>query len=135
VEHNLSDGEVESHHVLYWKRDGVLEEPQRKMPKTSGRLKPEFVKNFGTPLDSIISIFPLIYWKIISRETNDNTHVNLEQQFTRTGKRTTSGSMCTHDTTFQEILPFYGILMMMVLFPLPVATYTAYLIYGSPMFP
>jgi hypothetical protein len=40
VEENLADGEVESHHGLYWKRDGVLEEPQRKMPKTIGRLKP-----------------------------------------------------------------------------------------------
>jgi hypothetical protein len=40
VEHNLADSEVESHHGLYWKRDGVLEEPQPKMPKTSGQLKP-----------------------------------------------------------------------------------------------
>jgi hypothetical protein len=54
VEQNLADVEVESHHGLYWKHDGVIEEPQCKMPKTSGRLKPEFVKNFGTPLDSIL---------------------------------------------------------------------------------
>jgi hypothetical protein len=86
VDHNLADGEVESHHGLYWKRAGVLEEPQRKMLKTIGRLKPEFVKKFCTPLDLIMSIFPLIKWKIISRETNDNAHMKLEQQFAMTGK-------------------------------------------------
>jgi hypothetical protein len=123
VEHNLADGEVESHHCLYWKCDGVLEEPQRKMPKMSGRLKPGFEKNFGTPLDSIMSIFPLIYWKIIYRETNDNAHVKLEQQFATTGKRTISGSRWTRHTTFQEILQFYGIPMMMVMFHLPGAAY------------
>jgi hypothetical protein len=101
VEHNLPDGEVEYHHGLYWKRDGVLEELQRKMPKTSGRLKLEFVKNFGTPLDSIMSICPSVYWKIISRHTNDNAHVKLEHQFAMTGKRTISGSMWTHDAMFQ----------------------------------
>jgi hypothetical protein len=84
VEQNFADGEVESHHGLYWKRDGVLEQPQRKMPKTIGKLKPQFVKNFGNPIDSIMSIFPLIYWKIISRETNDNAPMKLEQQFTTT---------------------------------------------------
>jgi hypothetical protein len=129
VEENLADGEVEYHHGLYWKRDGVLEEPQRKMLKTSGWLKPEFVKNFSTPLDLIMSIFPLIYWNIISRETNDNTHMKLEQQFATTGKHTISGSRWTHDTTFKEILQFYGILMMMVMFPLHGATYTAYWTY------
>jgi hypothetical protein len=135
VEQNLADGEVESHHGLYWKHDGVLEKPHRKMPRTIGRLKPEFVKNFGTPLDSIMSIFPLIYWKIISRETNDNAHMKVEQQFSTTGKRTISGSRWTHDTTFQEILQLYGILMMVVVFPLPDATYTAYWSYSSSKFP
>jgi hypothetical protein len=126
VEENLADGEVESHHGLYWKRDAVLEEPQRKMSKTSGRLKTELVKNFSTPLDLIMSIFPLIYSKIISRETHDNARMKLEQQFATTGKHTISGSRWTHDTTFKEIIKLYGILMMMVLFPLPGATYTAY---------
>jgi hypothetical protein len=105
------------------------------MPQTIGRLKPEFAKNFGTPLDSIMSIFPLIYRKIISRETNDNAHMKLEQQFTMTGKYIISGSRRTHDTTFKEILQFYGILLMMVLLPLPGAIYTSYWSYGSPMFP
>jgi hypothetical protein len=38
VDQNIADCEVESHHGLNWKRDGVLEEPQYKMPKMSGRL-------------------------------------------------------------------------------------------------
>jgi hypothetical protein len=33
------------------------------------------------------------------------------------------------------MLHFYGILMMMVMFPLYGSSYTAYWIYGSPMFP
>jgi hypothetical protein len=82
-----------------------------------------------------MSIFPLIYWKIISRETNDNAHMNLEQQFATTGKHTISGSRWTHNTIFKEILQFNGILMMMVLFPLPGATYTSYWTYVSPLLP
>jgi hypothetical protein len=79
------------------------------MPKKNGRLKAEFMKNFGTPLDSIMSIFPLIYWKIISREMNDNAHMKLEQQVATAGKRTISGSRWTSNTTFQEILQcFHG---------------------------
>jgi hypothetical protein len=38
------------------------------------------------------------------------------------------------DTTFQEILQFYGILMMGVMFPLHDTTWTACWSYGSPMF-
>jgi hypothetical protein len=39
-----------------------------------------------------------------------------------------------HNTTYLDILHFYGILMMMVLFPLPGTPYTAYWMYASPMF-
>jgi hypothetical protein len=34
VEHNLAEGEVESNHGLYWRCDGVLEEPLRRMPRS-----------------------------------------------------------------------------------------------------
>jgi hypothetical protein len=129
VEHNLADSEVEYHHGLYWRRDGILKEPLHNMQKTCGRLNPEYVKNFGTPLASIMSICPLIYWNIISCESNDNALIKLDQQFTKIGKHTISRSR------FQKILQLYGILMMMVLFPLPGATYTAYWSYGSPKFP
>jgi hypothetical protein len=105
------------------------------MPKMIGRLKPEFMKNFSTLLDSIMSIFPLIYWKNSSCETNEKVHMKLQQQLAMMGKHTISGSRLTHDTTFKEILQLYGILMMMVMLPLPGATYTAYWTYGSPMFP
>jgi hypothetical protein len=40
----LANKNVENHHGLYWQRDGVLEEPQNKMPFLRGRLKPEYVK-------------------------------------------------------------------------------------------
>jgi hypothetical protein len=66
---------------------------------------------------------------------NDNAHMKLGQQFDMTRKRTIYESRWTHDTICKEILQFYGILMMMVLFHLPGATYTAYWSYGSPMFP
>jgi hypothetical protein len=135
VEQNLADVEEEPHNGFYWKSDGFLEEPQHKMRKTIGRLKAELLKNFGTPLNSIMSIFPLIYWKTISREMNYNAHMKLEQQLSTTGKRTIYGARWTHDTTFKDILQLYGILMMMVMFPLPGATCTAYWRYGSPMFP
>jgi hypothetical protein len=93
------------------------------------------VKSFGTPLDFTMSIFPLIYRKIISRETNDSAHINLEHQLATSCNRAISGSRWTHDTPFQKILQFYGILMMVVLFPFPGATYIIYWRYGSPMFP
>jgi hypothetical protein len=69
---HLRDQDVENHHGVYWKRDGLLEAPVNKMANTRGRLKPEMVRNFAKPLTSFMSIFPLVYWKIISRETNEN---------------------------------------------------------------
>jgi hypothetical protein len=36
IEQNIVDGEVESYHGLYWRGDGVLGEPQRKMSKMRG---------------------------------------------------------------------------------------------------
>jgi hypothetical protein len=104
------------------------------MPFSRGHLKPEYVKNFAMPLDSITSIFSLIYWKIIARESNDNAQTKFDLQFLKNGKRTISGCHWTHDTRYTEILQFYGILMMMVLSPLPGATNTAYWTYASPMF-
>jgi hypothetical protein len=130
----LANEKVDIHNGLYWQRDGVLEEPQIKMPFSRGRLKPKYVKNSATPLDSIMSIFPLIYWKVIARESNDNAQMKLNLQFLKNGKRTISGCRWTHETTYTEILQFYGILMMIVLFPLPRETCTAYWTYASPMF-
>jgi hypothetical protein len=56
----LANEDVENHHGLYWNcdGDGVLKEPQNKMPFARGRLKPEYVNNFVTPLDSMMSIPP-----------------------------------------------------------------------------
>jgi hypothetical protein len=130
----LANENVKTPNGLYWQRDGVLEEPQNKMSFLRGRLKPEYVKNFATPLVSIMSIFPLIYWKIIARESNDNAQTKLDLQFLKNGKQTISGCRWTNETTYTENLQFYGILMMMVFFPLPGATYTAYWTYASPMF-
>jgi hypothetical protein len=56
----LANEDVESHPGLYWNRNGVLEEPRKKMPFDSRRLKPEYANNFAMPLDSIMSILPLI---------------------------------------------------------------------------
>jgi hypothetical protein len=92
VEHNLDDGDVESHHELYWKRDGLLEQPLNKMLKMCDPLKPEYVKNFGTPLDSIMSVFPWIYWKILYHDSNSNAIIKIDQQFFKIGKRIISGS-------------------------------------------
>jgi hypothetical protein len=129
----LANQNVETHHGLYWQRDGVLEEP-KKMPFLRRRLKPEFVKNFATPLNSIMPIFPLMYWKLIARELNDNIQTKLDLKFLKNGKRTISGCRWTHETTYTEIFKFYGILIIMVLFLLPGATYTSYWTYASPIF-
>jgi hypothetical protein len=40
----LANENIETHHGLYWQRDGVLEEPKHKMPFSRRRLKPECVK-------------------------------------------------------------------------------------------
>jgi hypothetical protein len=104
--------------MVFWKS-------LKKMPFSHGRLKLEYVNNFVTPLDSMMSISPLIYWKIVVHESNDNAQIKLDLQFQNNGKRTISRARWTHDTMYIEILRFYGILMMMVLFPLPGAAYTA----------
>jgi hypothetical protein len=68
VQHSgLESEDVETHHGLYWQLDGVLEEPKKKS-FFARTFKPEYVENFATPLDSIMTILPLINWKIIVRE-------------------------------------------------------------------
>jgi hypothetical protein len=62
---HLPDQDVENFRGLYWKHDGVLEAPVSKMTDPHGRHIPEKVCNFAKP------VFPLVYWKIISRETNN----------------------------------------------------------------
>jgi hypothetical protein len=74
-----------------------------------------------------MSIFPLIYWKIIAKQTNKYAEWRMEQQFLKNNNHTVSGAN-------QEIIHFYGMLNFMCLFPLPGATYTTYGEYGSPMF-
>jgi hypothetical protein len=125
----LVSEDVENHHGLCWNHGGVLEEPHNKMNVSRRSLKPEYVNNFSMPLDSMMSIPPLIYLKIISRELTENAQIKLELQFKKMGKRTISGCRWTHHATFIEILQFYGIFMMMALFPLPGALYTAYWTY------
>jgi hypothetical protein len=67
---SLRDNRFEEHHGLVWKRDGVLAEPNKIAP-TEGRLIPEKAHNFKTPLHYVMSILPLIYWKIITEQTNE----------------------------------------------------------------
>jgi hypothetical protein len=105
------------------------------MAPTEVHLIPEKARNFRTPLHSFMSIFPLVYWKIISEQTNKYAALRLKEQFLKNGKRTISGAKWAHDTTYQEIIHFYGLLIFMCLYLLHVATYTTYWDYGSPMFP
>jgi hypothetical protein len=87
---HLRDQDVENHHGVYWKRDGVLAAPVKKMAGTQGRLKSEKVCSFAKPITSFMLIFPLVYWKIISRETNDNAKERLDMQLYNNGRRTIS---------------------------------------------
>jgi hypothetical protein len=80
-------------------------------------------------------IFPLVYWKIVTLVSNDNVHIQLDQLFLNTGKGTISGSRWTNETTLQDMIQLYGILMMVDMPLFPGATYTAYWTYGLPMFP
>jgi hypothetical protein len=53
---HLHDRDVENHHGVYWKHDGVLEASVNKMTDTSGRLKPEEVRKFYKHVTSFICI-------------------------------------------------------------------------------
>jgi hypothetical protein len=116
---HLRDQDVENHHGLHWKRDGVLEHPVNNMANMWGRLKSEKVHNFAKPLIYFMLIFPLVYWKIISRETNENSKEQLAMQVSKNRRRTISGARWTHDTNYQDIMGFYAILIQIVVFPLP----------------
>jgi hypothetical protein len=74
---HICDQDVEIHHHLYLKRDGVLEAPFNNMANTHGRLNSERVCNFSKPLTYFTSIFPIVHWKLISRETSDNAKERL----------------------------------------------------------
>jgi hypothetical protein len=104
------------------------------MAPTEGRLIPEKARNFKTPLYYFMSIFPLAYWKIIAEQTNKYAEWWMEQQFLNNDKRTLSGAKSSCDTTYQEIVKFYAVLIFMWLFLLTGANYTTYWEYGSPMF-
>jgi hypothetical protein len=84
----LANEDVENHHGFYRNHDGVLEEPQNKIPFARGRLNPEYVNNFAMPLYSMMSISPLIYWKIIARQLNDTSQIKRDLQSQKNGKRT-----------------------------------------------
>jgi hypothetical protein len=96
------------------------------MAPTEGHLIPEKSRNSKTPLHAFMLIFYLIHWNIIAEQTNEYAEWRMEQQFLNNGKRTISRSKWDHDTTYQEIINFYGMLIFMCLFPFPGATYTAY---------
>jgi hypothetical protein len=72
---------------LYWKRDGVLKAPANKMAEASGRLTPEKVHNFDKHITYFMLVFPLVYWKIICRETNVNSQDRLAMQVSNNGKK------------------------------------------------
>jgi hypothetical protein len=131
---SLRDNDVEEHHGLVWKRDGALDDPN-KMALSEGRLIPEKARSFKTPLHSFMSIFPLVYWKIVAEQINEYAALHSKHQFLKNGKRTISGAKRAHDTTYQEIIHFYGLLIFMCLYPFPGATYTVYWDYGYPLFP
>jgi hypothetical protein len=131
---HLRDQHFENHHALYWKYDRVFEASVNKMDDTRGRLKPEKVRNFANPLISFMSIFTLVYWKIISRETNDNAKYRLAMQVSNNRRQTIYGARWTHYITYQENKGFSTILIQMVSFPLPGVTYIAYWWYGSVIF-
>jgi hypothetical protein len=100
------------------------------MAPTEGRLIQEKAHISKTPIRDVMSIFPIIYWKIIVEQTNEYSEWPMEQQFLKNGKRTLFGAKLAHDTTDQEIIHFYGMLIFMCLFLLPGANYTAYCDYA-----
>jgi hypothetical protein len=122
---HLCDQDVENHHGLYWKHDGVLEASFNKMADTRGRLKPEKVHNFVKPLTYFMSMAPLVYWKSISRETNDNAKERLAMQVSKNGRRYLELDGPTIQPTKRSWF-LNAILIQMVFFPFPGATYNAY---------
>ena len=100
---------------LLWEKDGEVGDTVGKSNFEKTNMKEEHGHRFATPLDSFLVFLPVSIWEKMVFESNRKAH----QQMDKSGKNEISGSKWVHDICLQELMTFIGILILMVLDPVP----------------
>jgi hypothetical protein len=124
----LRNEEVMQYITLDWVKEGTLPEPKKKMKDTLGCLRKDRHNNFCSPVVSCMSTLLLIFWKVSFAESNRFDHDELRKAREKwLTENIICGTKWKQDITLGEFMVFFGILLQMLLFPLPVRSYVLYL--------
>ena len=107
--------EVLQSNGLIWKTNGSIDQPfQPSYPST--KLKEEKAHMFQTPLQSFFAFLPLEFWQLYAMNTNFYFKHKLKL---KTEKGIVSHDEKWKDVSVPELLQFFGVLIKMVLRPMP----------------
>jgi hypothetical protein len=120
---DVSDGEVEDYNRdgytingLHWESNGSIEkESDKKMPPRDTTIKPECQNFFKTPIDSVMAIFPIVFWEIIMKESNRYAEFKLKR-----GNVKRPNLIAGHKwkpLTLHDVMTFFGISIYALLYP------------------
>jgi hypothetical protein len=119
---DLSQTNVDDLEGLDWNPKATLEPRAEKMSPKPSSTKPQFLRNFDTPISSFRSFLPQALWEKIVFESNTYAR----QKMLKSGKRMISGYSWRHDVSLHEMYQFFGLLIHMTVLPTPGRDYTYY---------
>jgi hypothetical protein len=105
---------------LHWEVNGTISNTSnKKMPPRSTTVRPGSETLFGTPIQSMMTMFPLLFCKVIITEVNRYASQKLSnKKDSSTGnKRKLIGGYKWQTVTLNEIITYFGILIYGMLFP------------------
>ena len=114
-----SHPEILQSNGLVWKANGSLEPPLLPSHPPSS-IKKDKINLFRTPLDSFLAFVPIEFWQLYA--ANSNAYHEKKEEIKK-GKNEKSNDATWKGITVSELLKFFGILMKMVLRPMPGRSY------------
>lgn len=103
-----------------WSVLGKMGPPPNLSQRMPSHVDPSKKAYFKTPISSFLSFIPIKIFKAIAVYSNQYAHSVMDTE----GSNKISGARWKHDINLQEIMIFFGILIKMVLRPLPGKSYT-----------
>lgn len=104
---------------LHWEFNGsITTSPSNKMAQKNTTLKEGAESQFSSPINSIMTMFPLLFWEIIVTEVNRYAEQKLVlKKATKSQKRKLICGYKWQPVTLNEILTYFGILIYGMLYP------------------
>ncbi len=105
---------------LHWAYNGTITSiPNNKMPDTSTTLKSGSNTLFSTPIKSMVTMFPLLFWEIIVAEINRYAEQKLclKKNTSVPKKRNLINGYKWIPVTLNEVMCYFGILIYFMLYP------------------